>query len=78
MQEGWDWTGLPKSGRVLYESDDKSRAEVRIAFIGPGEEPAAFEATVELQGTVLKANCMAPDGPDTIPQYGVTRLAKVS
>ena len=78
MQEGWDWTGLPKSGRVLSESEDKSRAEVRIDFVGPGDEPAAYEATVELQGTVVKANCMAPDGPDTIPQYGVTRLAKVS
>ena len=77
-REGWGWTALPKSGEVLSQSADSTRAEVRLDYVATDGRARAYEATVELQGTVMKANCMQPSGPAEIPQYAVVRLDSVS
>lgn len=77
MKEGWSWTKMVKSGTVL--SENGSDAKVRIDFRDPATDAAgAYEASVEFKGMVTKANCMELESADTIPQYGVTALVRVS
>ena len=78
VRKGWAWTGYSKQGRVLSTSEDGNRAEVRLEFTAPGGSTVgAYEATVELVGSVSYTVCLPTSNPGEAQQYKVTRFDRV-
>jgi len=74
-REGWAWTGYLKEGRVLNSGN--GRTEVRIAYRGAdGTVSGAYEATVEVAGTVMTMERSGDAELAEVDQYRVVRLEK--
>jgi hypothetical protein len=74
-REGWAWTGYLKEGRVLASGD--GRIEVRIAYRSrDGAVSGAYEATVEVAGTVMTLESSGNAELTEVDQYRVVRLEK--
>ena len=75
-REGWAWTEYLKEGRVLSSNDD--RAEVRVAYESrDGAVSGAYEATVEVAGTVKTLESSGDGELTEVQQYRDSRLEKV-
>jgi hypothetical protein len=76
-RKGWEWLGYGKRGETLATSDDGTRADVRISFQNAdATESGAYEARVEVVGTVPTGGCSGEGGE--APQYRVRQLDRVS
>ena len=74
-REGWAWTGYLKEGSVLNSAG--GRTEVRIAYRGAdGAASGAYEATVEVAGTVMTMESSGDAELVEVEQYRVVRLEK--
>ncbi len=74
-REGWAWTGYLKEGHVLGSGD--GRTEVRIAYrSADGAVSGAYEATVEVAGTVMTLESSGDEELVGVDQYRVVRLEK--
>ena len=74
-REGWAWTGYLKEGSVLNSVG--GRTEVRIAYRGAdGAASGAYEATVEVAGTVMTMESSGDPELVEVDQYRVVRLEK--
>ena len=74
-REGWAWAGYLKEGRVL--SSGEGRTEVRIAYrSADGAVSGAYEATVEVAGTVMTMESSGDPELVEVDQYRVVRLEK--
>jgi hypothetical protein len=78
MLEGWDLTARPLASRVTPSDNGSRGARVRIEFSDPnGGTVGAYEADVELTGTVPSVTCLGEEIKEEIEQYTTTRLKKV-
>ena len=78
MREGWMWTSRHVSGQLLTVDEGGQRATVRIDYSDPGGDQAgAYEATVQVRGTVPKVACVGGEVTGEQPQYTVSDLARV-
>ena len=78
MREGWGWTDRLVSGKLLSVEDDGRKAQVRIDFAGPRDgDSGAYEATVEITGSVPRVDCLRGQETEDTPQYAVSRLVKL-
>jgi hypothetical protein len=77
VREGWEWTRYLKSGKTLKADENEGRAEVRIEYVTPGGNAGAYEATVEVSGTVMTLFDSGPDHLQEVKQYRVSRLERV-
>jgi hypothetical protein len=74
-REGWAWTGYLREGRVHRSGD--GRTEVRIAYRSPdGVVSGAYEATVEVAGSVMTMESSGDAELAEVDQYCVVRLEK--
>jgi hypothetical protein len=74
-REGWAWTGYLKEGSVLNSGG--GRTEVRIAYrSADGAVSGAYEATVEVAGTVMTKESSGDPELVEVDQYRVVRLEK--
>ncbi len=74
-REGWAWTGYLKEGSVLNSGG--GRTEVRIAYrSADGAVSGAYEATVEVAGTVMTMESSGDAELVEVDQYRVVRLEK--
>jgi hypothetical protein len=72
---GWAWTGYLREGRVLHSGE--GRTEVRIDYRSPdGAVSGAYEATVEVTGTVMTMESSGDAELAEVDQYRVVRLEK--
>ena len=77
-REGWDWTGYLKSSRLL-STGGEGPARVRIEYAAQdGVASGAYEAEVELAGSVMTLSKSGPDPLQEVPQYRVASLEKVT
>ena len=74
-REGWAWTGYLKEGQVVASGD--GRAEVRIAYESrDGAVSGAYEATVEVAGTVMTMESSGDEELVEVDQYRLINLKK--
>ena len=74
-REGWAWTGYLKEGSVLTSGGGWT--EVRIDYRSPdGAISDAYEATVEVAGTVMTMESSGDAELAEVDQYRVVRLEK--
>ena len=71
MREGWEWTGLARSGTVLEAGANGKPAKVRVAF-GEG----AYEATVAKIEDAPRMECTAGEQSGSWWQFQVTSLER--
>jgi hypothetical protein len=72
-REGWVWTGYLKEGCVLHSGD--GRTEVRIDYRSlDGATSSAYEATVEVAGTVMTMESSGDAELAEVDQYRIVRL----
>ena len=75
-REGWGWTEHPKMGRVLKAYGD--RVEVRIDYKNAdGSTSGAYEATVQLNGSVATLESSGTVSLSEAEQYEVRHLKRV-
>jgi hypothetical protein len=76
-REGWAWRGYLKEGRVLRSGE--GRTEVRIDYRSPdGAISRAYEATVEVAGTVTTMESSGDAELTEVDQYRIVRLEKAA
>lgn len=71
VREGWTWIERPRSGAVLRRLDGGRRAHVRIEAATPQGRIAAYEADVEVTGSLrLRESCSSQAWIE-VPEYAV-------
>ena len=73
MREGWEWTGLARSGTVLEAGANGKPAKVRVAF-GDG----AYEATVAKIEDAPRMECTTGEQSGSWWQFQITSLERTS
>ena len=74
VREGWEWTRYLKSGKTLQADENEDCAEVRIEYATPDGHAGAYEATVEVSGTVITLLDSGYEPLQEVKQYRVSRL----
>ncbi|MBE9053262.1 sucrase ferredoxin [Nostocales cyanobacterium LEGE 11386] len=80
MQEGWRWLEYHKTGEVLASDEiNQEWADVRIDFTTPDGNSGAYQARVEVKGSVITAwNSGEQPSLAEVKQYHVSSLVKLT
>lgn len=72
-EEGWEWTSYVKDSRMLESHEEGARVRIEYASPENGVQ-GAYEATVEVAGSVMTLGSCGPDPLQEVRQYRVTSL----
>ncbi|MBW4642406.1 MAG: hypothetical protein KME23_05220 [Goleter apudmare HA4340-LM2] len=80
MQEGWRWLEYHKTGQILASDEiNQEWADVRIDFTTPDGSSSAYQARVEVKGSVITAwNSAEQPSLKEVKQYHVSSLVKLT